>query len=134
MKFFFDENFPKAATVVLDSLGHQYFDPRGTEFEGNPDEALLVEAHRIDAVFLTTDRDFFHTLRHEFPDHAGIIVIALKKPNRQAIIDRLIWLLENVDEDHLRGRAFQLRDRTWLARPPIPDLTDSGEQNVDPNA
>ncbi len=73
MKFFFDENFPKAAAVVLDSLGHQYFDPRGTKFEGKPDEVLLTEARRLDAVFLTTDRDFFHTLRHEFPDHAGII-------------------------------------------------------------
>jgi predicted nuclease of predicted toxin-antitoxin system len=132
MKFFFDENFPKATAVVLDSLGHQYFDPRGTKFEGKPDEVLLAEARRLNAVFLTTDRDFFHTLRHEFPDHAGIIVIALKKPNRQAIIDRLNWLLENVDSAHLRCRAFQLRDRTWLARPPIPEAADSEEQNVDP--
>lgn len=132
MKFFFDENFPKAATAVLDCLGHQYFDPRGTNFEGSLDEVLLAEAHRLDAVFLTTDRDFFHTLCYEFPDHAGIIVIALKKPNRQAIIDRLTWLLENVNADHLSGRAFQLRDRTWLARPPIAEEISEEDNKIGP--
>ncbi len=42
-----------------DSLGHPSFDPRCTRFEGSVDEALLAEACRLDAVFLTTDRDFF---------------------------------------------------------------------------
>jgi len=60
-------------------------------------------------------------LHHDHPDHPGLIVIALKKPHRQAILDRLEFLLATVNENQFSGRAFQLRDRTWVARPPLPD-------------
>jgi hypothetical protein len=64
-------------------------------------------------------RDFFHTLHHQHPRHAGVVVIALKKPNRAAILARLEWLLKIFKEEDFRGRVFQLRDRTWIARPPL---------------
>lgn len=51
----------------------------------------------------------------------GVVVIALKQPNRQTILERLKWLLANVREDDFSGRAFQLRDRTWVAQPPLPE-------------
>jgi predicted nuclease of predicted toxin-antitoxin system len=111
VRFFFDENFPKAAAEVLERYSHEWIDPRGSELEGADDSILVEEAQRNSAVILTTDRDFFHTLRHQNPSHAGLIVIALKQPNRSAILDRLQWLLENIDEDQIPGRAFQLRDK-----------------------
>lgn len=123
MIFYLDENFPKKAVEFLEEKGHTCHDPRGTELQGCDDAQLVVEAQKLDAIILTTDRDFFHTLRHEHPDHAGLIVIALKQPSRAAIIDRLDWLLQKVDVDDLPGRAFQLRDRTWVAQPPLPDST-----------
>ena len=58
MKFFLDENFPKAAAPFLEAQGHECFDPRGTELEGSDDDVLLAEARTVGAVFLTTDRDF----------------------------------------------------------------------------
>lgn len=119
MKFYFDENFPKAAAELLESLGHEWIDPRGTELEGSPDSILEGQAIKSNAVLLTTDRDFFHTLHNQIPDHPGIVVIALKKPNRAAILARLKWLLESIEETDFRGRAFQLRDETWIARPPL---------------
>ena len=121
MKFLLDENFPKAAITSLEDLGHTCFDVRGTELEGKADRLLMEDAQRRGAIILTTDRDFFHTLRHKCPDHPGVIVIALRKPHREAILERLAWLLSTVMEHHFPGRAFQLRDRTWVARPPIPD-------------
>jgi predicted nuclease of predicted toxin-antitoxin system len=82
MKFFLDENFPKAAAGMLESLGHVVFDLRGTDREGSRDADVFAEAQRLEALFLTTDRDFFHTIPHLFPVHAGVIVIALRQPNR----------------------------------------------------
>ena len=73
------------------------------------------------AVLLTTDRDFFHTLRHQYPNHAGLVVIALNQPNRAAILGRLQWFLETIDAKHFTRRAFQLRDKTWVAQPPLPE-------------
>ena len=121
MKFYLDENFPKSAHEYLQSRGHETFDPRGTALEGADDEALVKEALRFEAVILTTDRDFFHTLRQQFPDHAGFGIIALKRPSREAILSRLAWFLEHVPVEHIHGRAFQLRDKHWAVIPPIPE-------------
>jgi predicted nuclease of predicted toxin-antitoxin system len=119
MRFFLDENFPKSAAKVLEDLGHECDDPRGTDLEGSDDSVLVEEARRLGAIILTTDRDFFHTLRHQYPDHSGVVVVALKQPNRAAIIKRLKWLLENIPEEQLAERAFQLRDNTWAVQPPL---------------
>lgn len=127
MKFYFDENFPKSAADLLESLGHEWVDPRGTALEGAEDFVLWNEAKKENAVLLTTDRDFFHTFHDQNPDHPGVVVIALKKPNRAAILARLNWLLGRLKEKEFRGRAFQLRDETWIARPPLPLETQGGD-------
>jgi predicted nuclease of predicted toxin-antitoxin system len=44
MKFFLDENFPKAAVGMLEGMGHEVFDLRGTEREGSQDGDIFAEA------------------------------------------------------------------------------------------
>jgi predicted nuclease of predicted toxin-antitoxin system len=62
MKFFLDENFPKAAVGMLLNAGHEVFDLRGTDREGARDAEIFAEAQGHGAIFLTTGRDFFHTI------------------------------------------------------------------------
>jgi predicted nuclease of predicted toxin-antitoxin system len=119
MKFFLDENFPKAATGVLEKMGHEVFDLRGTDREGSQDEDIFAEAQQHGAVFLTTDRDFFHTIPHLHAEHYGVIVIALRQPNRTAILEKLSWVLERIAQSEFASRTIQLRDRTWTAIPPL---------------
>jgi predicted nuclease of predicted toxin-antitoxin system len=119
MKFFLDENFPKAAVGLLEGMGHEVFDLRGSGREGLPDPDIFAEAQLSTAVFLTTDRDFFHTIPHIHDKHAGIIVIALRQPNRSAILEKLLWVLEHLQPDSFRNRAIQLRDQSWIAIPPL---------------
>ena len=120
MKFFLDENFPKAAAALLVGRGHQVVDIRGTDQEGAADTAIFHMAQQQRAVFLTTDRDFFHTVPHVEKRHHGVVVIALRRPDRRSILERLGWLLDRFGETDLRDRVFQLRDRTYvvLPRPP----------------
>ena len=54
-------------------------------------------------------------LDENFP-HCGIVVIALRQPTRQAILDRLGWFLDNVPLP-IDNRAFVLRDRTCRFTP-----------------
>lgn len=122
MKFFLDENFPKSAAGMHESLGRGVFDLRGTEREGSSDADIFGEAQQRRASFLTTDRDFFHTIPHLFPHHEGVIVIALRQPNRAAILEKLSWILNRLHSADFAGRTIQLRDQTWTA---IPTL-DSG--------
>ena len=91
MRFLLDENFPKASVVMLQSAGHEVFDIRGTNEEGMEDDALFRKAQELGAVLLTTDRDFFHTVPHLHDAHGGVLVIALRQPNRAAILSRLEW-------------------------------------------
>jgi len=119
MKFFLDENFPKAATGLLQGMGHEVLDLRGTDREGLADPVIFAEAQRFDAVFLTTDRDFFHTIPHLHEQHAIIIVIALKQPNRSSILEKLAWILKRLEPRDFGNRSIQLRDQSWIAIPPL---------------
>ena len=119
MNFLLDENFPKAAASVLLDAGHCVFDVRGTIEEGMDDPSLFAKAQHLNAVLLTTDRDFFHTIPHLFDSHAGVVVIALRQPNRAAILTRLEWLLSHVHSGDFASRVFQLRDKSFIAYPSL---------------
>ena len=119
MKFFLDENFPKTAGTWLSELGYVVFDVRGSEKEGITDIELFSQAQELDAVMLTTDRDFFHTVPHMFEHHAGVLVIALRQPNRKNIMEKLEWALKHFKPSDFNNRVIQLRDRTWSAVPPL---------------
>ena len=119
MNFFLDENFPKSAIQWLNDRGHTAIDLRGTPDEGIPDSELFCRAQVANAVLLTTDRDFFHTIPELFKHHRGAIVIALRQPNRTRILERLEWFHEHISVTTLPNRVFQLRDKTWIADPSL---------------
>jgi hypothetical protein len=52
MRFFLDENFPKAAHALLVRRGHEIVDIRGTADEGAEDGQLFEMAQRCEALFL----------------------------------------------------------------------------------
>lgn len=117
MIFFLDENFPKSAERYLVSKGHTVSDIRGSSNEGIDDLQIFRLAQEKKATFLTTDRDFFHTIPHLFPEHYGIVIIALRQPNRHAILSRLSWLVEHCKSQALFGKAYLLRESTYKVYP-----------------
>jgi len=115
MRFLLDENFPKAAASLLASMGHEAIDIRGTAHEGSGDAALFGIAQEARAAILTTDRDFFHTVPLLHSHHHGVVVFALRQPNRASILARLTWFLEHFGAGSLEDKVFQLRDETYRA-------------------
>ena len=124
MKFLLDENFPKTAAGILEELGHEVFDFRVLGEEGAADSEVMRVAIKKAAVILSTDRDFFHTLGHQYPEHHGIVVVALKQPTRDSIVGRLQWFLDHFGNVNVSGRCFQLRDQRWMVYPPFEDYDD----------
>jgi len=116
MKFLLDENFPKSAQPILEEMGHEVIDIRGTPDEGADDSTLFDIAQAATAVVITTDRDFYHTVPLLYTTHCGVIVIALKQPNRQAILDRLSWALAQAFCTDLSDKIVMLRDHTYRVR------------------
>lgn len=119
MTFLLDENFPKAASEMLANRGHEVLDFRGSVDEGMPDAEVFKVAQAANAVLLTTDRDFFHTIPHLFDEHSGVVVVALRQPNRKNLLAKLEWILNQIRPADFTNRVIQLRDRTWLAIPPL---------------
>ena len=124
MNFLLDENFPKAAERLLVELGHHVIDIRGTELQGTDDLRLFEFAQEHEAVLLTTDRDFYHTVPIRYSSHFGIVVIALKQPNRTAILARVRWMLGQELMKDIANTVVLLRDTTYRVRR---HTTNSGE-------
>ena len=116
MKFFLDENFPKSASKYLQASGHQTIDIRGSDNEGLDDLSIFNLAQDQSAVFLTTDRDFFHTVPFYFQKHFGVIVVALDQPNRTKILHKLDWVFENIDMHNIANKIILLRDNNYTIR------------------
>lgn len=117
MHFFFDENFPLAVKHILEDQNHlvshalDYF-PNGTS-----DEILFHYAQKKKAVFLTTDKDFFHTIPFLSKNRtAAVIVIALKQPNRKNIVSRLKSFLHEINLELKPGNVYLITDTKIIVR------------------
>ena len=109
MRILLDENFPKSASDVIVAAGHEVILFGDVCDFGTDDEVVFDRAQELGAVILTSDRDFYHTVPLLHPEHRGIIVVALRQPNRNAILERLQWFFENFD-CAMENRVFILRD------------------------
>ena len=115
MKFLLDENFPRSSADFIESCGHVAIRFAEVCDSGDDDETVFSVAQRLGATILTSDRDFYHTMPLVHPTHAGIVVVALRQPNRAAINSRLKWFMENIKEP-LTNRVYVLRDFTYRLR------------------
>ncbi len=110
MRFFLDENFPRKAAQIISELGHHVFDIRGTIDEGCEDKYIFEKAQEYQAVFLTTDKDFYHTFPFLYDSHSGIIVINLRQPNGPAILNKLSWALNFLAKNKISDCCLMLTD------------------------
>jgi len=110
MNFFLDENFQKKAAILLEGKKHVVFDIRGTSQEGLFDLEIIRLAKKKKAIFLTTDRDFSHSIHYTVKPHHGIVVITLRKPDADSILDKLKWILDNISLFEFENRCFLLTD------------------------
>ena len=113
MNFFLDENFPKSAHSYLMQRRHTCIDVRDCLPQGADDMMVfkLAQTHR--AIFLTTDKDFYHTIPFFYSSHYGVVVISLHQPNRSAILQRLQWFLDHAPAS-MENMIYLLRDRTFV--------------------
>ncbi len=112
MKFLLDENFPKSAAEVVEECGHIAIAFEDACDFGADDDTVFATAQRLGAVILTSDRDFYHTVPLLHPHHAGIVVVALRQPNRRAVMERLKWFLANAGPS-LVDKVCILRDFSY---------------------
>lgn len=113
MNVFVDENIPNSIIQILTSAGYTVWDLRRTEHEGIEDDKVFQLAQEKSAFFVTTDKDFFHTIPWNFPSHCGIAILALRQPNSKNLSEKMEWLLSNFPLADLKNKVILLRDNTY---------------------
>jgi predicted nuclease of predicted toxin-antitoxin system len=117
MRFYLDENFPLLAAAQLRAAGHEVFRAIELHPAGTSDRDLFEDAQCRKAIFLTTDKDFFHTVPFFVSDRVTpTVAITLSKANSANIAARLAVLLESVQLDDDPAAVYLVTDRRILKR------------------
>jgi predicted nuclease of predicted toxin-antitoxin system len=117
MLFLLDENFPLSTVSKLESLGHIAIRALDHFKQGSSDEELFMYSKKIGAIFLTTDKDFYHTIPIKCnTKDAIIVVIAVSKPNTTNIINRLVDFLNTIEVKEISQGVFLVNDKKIYKR------------------
>ncbi len=108
MRILVDENIPLTTVEKLRSLGHDVVDIRGTDEEGLSDELIWNKAVSDNRLFITTDKGF---VNYRDKKHYGILIITLRKPNRNAINKHIIDAFQHYSEEQWQGLLVVMRDK-----------------------
>jgi predicted nuclease of predicted toxin-antitoxin system len=107
MKIFVDEHIPLMTVRTLRLMGHDVRDIRSTPDEGMEDDGLWAMAQREERLLITTDKGFtqYRTVRHY-----GVLIIRLRRPNRQKIHARIMQAMQQFSESEWPGLLVTMRD------------------------
>jgi uncharacterized protein with PIN domain len=101
---------------TLRLMGHDIRDIRGTPDEGMQDAALWTMAQQEARLLITTDKGF---TQYRMARHHGILIIRLRRPNRQKIHTRIMQAMRQFPAREWPGLLVTMRDvvqSTWRAR------------------
>ncbi len=117
MRFHFDENFPVLAAEKLRSEGHEVLRAIDLHPAGTADRALFEDAQRREAIFVTTDKDFFHTVPFFFSTRsAAVVAITLARANSANLLARLEALVGSIELDRDPNAVFLVTENRILKR------------------
>jgi len=113
MDILVDENIPLASVEQLQEMGHNVLDIRGTADEGMSDELLWNKACQEKRLLITADRGF---ALYRDMKHYGLLIVALRRPNRLKINERVIEAVKLFSPEKWPGLLVVMHDKvmsTW---------------------
>lgn len=102
MKIKLDENLPERLVAVLSALGHDVDTVRFEQLTGRDDGDVWGAAQAAGRFFVTQDLDFSDQRRYTPGSHAGLLLVRLARPGRDALFERvsMLFTTEQVIEWH----------------------------------
>ena len=89
MRIKLDANLPVDLLPVLAELGHDVHTPDDEGLRNARDDAIWRATQREQRFLITQDLDFSDARRFTPRTHEGILLVRLKEPGRQALVDRI---------------------------------------------
>ncbi len=118
MKVKLDENIPLRLISVLATAGHEVDTVASEGLRGRPDADVWRAAHGGDRLLITQDLDFSDLRKFKPGTHAGLLLVRLREPGANAIVDRIRAVIEEEGLDSFARCFVVLTDRKLRIRRP----------------
>lgn len=114
-----DENLPERLVSVLSALGHDVDTVRSERLKGGNDADVWRAAQSAQRFFVTQDLDFSDIRRYTPGTHAGLLLVRLSKPGRDALLERVSLLFASEPVAEWRGCLVVITDRKVRVKRPM---------------
>ncbi|HYG74773.1 MAG TPA: DUF5615 family PIN-like protein [Planctomycetota bacterium] len=118
MRIKLDENIPASVKVALAALGHDVDTVNDELLTGQPDGDVWAAAQKAQRFFVTQDMDFSDARMFPPGSHHGLLLLRIRNPGRQAIIDKLNSLFNNEEVSNWGGCIVAVTDMKVRVRGP----------------
>ncbi|MBN2010105.1 DUF5615 family PIN-like protein [candidate division KSB1 bacterium] len=108
MKVLVDENIPNITVNALRKMYNDVKDVRGTSAEGIPDTKIWELVEKENRLLISTDKGF---AQYRNMNHNGILIILLKKPNKDKIHQRVVQTIQQFSEQDWKNTLVIVRDQ-----------------------
>jgi predicted nuclease of predicted toxin-antitoxin system len=95
VKIKLDENLPERLVAELAWLGHDVDTVRSERLAGHSDDEVWKAAQGEGRFLITQDLDFSDMRRYTPGTHAGLLLLRLIQPGREALLTRVALLFKN---------------------------------------
>jgi predicted nuclease of predicted toxin-antitoxin system len=103
VKIKLDENLPDRLVSILTGLAHDVDTVRGEQLTGRADSDVWSAAQAAERFLITQDLDFSDVRRYTPGTHAGLLLVRLMRPSRNALFERVSTLFQTEKTEEWTG-------------------------------
>lgn len=113
-----DENLPERLVSALRELGHDVDTVPAEHMAGRDDNEVWRATQSAGRFLITQDLDFSDVRRYTPGTHAGLLLVRLGAPGRDALVARLSLLFATESVDQWRGCLVVATDHKLRVKRP----------------
>ena len=119
MKVKLDENLPGRLVSELSQLGHDVDTVRAEHLAGQSDNQVWQATQSDNRFLITQDLDFSDMRLYTPGTHAGLLLVRLAHPGRDALMERVAALFATEPVDQWQGCLVVATDHKVRVKRPI---------------
>lgn len=118
MRIKLDENLPLELIAELGAMGHDVEHVHGEQLSGRPDPEVWQAAQVEQRLLITQDIAFGDARMFTPGQHAGFVLVRLKRPGRGALLTKVSRIFASEDVESWAGCFVVLSDSKVRVRRP----------------
>lgn len=119
MKIKLDENLPTRLAAVLEKAGHAVDSVPAEGLTGKPDAEIWAAVRREGRFLITQDLDFSDIREYRPGTHPGLLLVRLREPGANALIERISAAMLEHDLQSLSRCFVVLTDHKLRVKRPV---------------